>query len=162
MAQAGAIADAAPLNYVGVFRNASKETIQSVVETLELTAVQLHGDESESFIKQLRPLIPGCQIWKAVAVTDELPDLNYTVDRILLDTKVGNQSGGTGQRFDWSLLTNLSKEKLMLAGGINPDNIAEAVKVGCLGIDLNSGVESAPGVKDADKIQRAFAALRNY
>lgn len=162
VAQAGAIADAAPLNYVGVFRNASKETIQSVVETLELTAVQLHGDESESFIKQLRPLIPGCQIWKAVAVTDELPDLNYTADRILLDTKVGNQSGGTGQRFDWSLLANLSKEKLMLAGGINPDNIAEAVKVGCLGIDLNSGVESAPGVKDADKIQRAFAALRNY
>ena len=162
VAQANAITDAAPLNYVGVFRNASKETIQSVVETLELTAVQLHGDESESFIKQLRPLIPGCQIWKAVAVTNELPDLNYTADRILLDSKVGNQSGGTGHSFDWSLLASLPKEKLMLAGGINPDNIADAVKVGCLGLDLNSGVESAPGIKDADKIQRAFAALRNY
>ena len=81
---------------------------------------------------------------------------------MLLDSKVGNQSGGTGHSFDWSLLADLPKEKLMLAGGINPDNIAAAVKVGCLGLDLNSGVESAPGIKDADKIQRAFVALRNY
>ncbi len=162
IAQARAITEAAPLNFVGVFRNASKETIQSVVETLDLTAVQLHGDETESFIKKLRPLIPGCQIWKAIAVTDSIPELNYSADRLLLDSKVGNQSGGTGHSFDWSLLADLPKEKLMLAGGINPDNIAAAVKVGCLGLDLNSGVESAPGIKDADKIQRAFVALRNY
>ncbi len=162
IAQARAITEAAPLNFVGVFRNASKETIQSVVETLDLTAVQLHGDETESFIKKLRPLIPGSQIWKAIAVTDSLPELNYSADRLLLDSKVGNQSGGTGHAFDWSLLADLPKEKLMLAGGINPDNIAAAVKVGCLGLDLNSGVESAPGIKDADKIQRAFVALRNY
>lgn len=162
VAQANAITDAAPLNYVGVFRNASKETIQSVVETLKLFAVQLHGDETESYIKQLRSLIPGCQIWKAIAVSDSLPELNYSADRLLLDSKVGNQSGGTGHSFDWSLLADLPKEKLMLAGGITPANIAAAVKVGCLGLDLNSGVESAPGIKDADKIQRAFVALRNY
>ncbi|WP_320152418.1 bifunctional indole-3-glycerol-phosphate synthase TrpC/phosphoribosylanthranilate isomerase TrpF [uncultured Tolumonas sp.] len=162
VAQARAITEAAPLNFVGVFRNESKEMIQSLVETLQLSAVQLHGDESESYIKKLRSLIPGCQIWKAVAVTDVLPDLNFTADRVLLDSKVGNQSGGTGHAFDWSLLADLPKEKLMLAGGINPENIPEAIKVGCLGVDLNSGVESAPGIKDADKIQRAFIALRNY
>lgn len=162
VAQARAITEAAPLNFVGVFRNENKEMIQSLVETLQLSAVQLHGDETESYIKKLRSLIPGCQIWKAVAVTDVLPDLNFTADRLLLDSKVGNQSGGTGHAFDWSLLTDLPKEKLMLAGGINPENIPEAIKVGCLGVDLNSGVESAPGIKDADKIQRAFMALRNY
>ena len=162
VAQARAITEAAPLNFVGVFRNESKEMIQSLVETLQLSAVQLHGDETESYIKKLRSLIPGCQIWKAVAVTDVLPDLNFTADRLLLDSKVGNQSGGTGHVFDWSLLADLPKEKLMLAGGINPENIPEAIKVGCLGVDLNSGVESAPGIKDADKIQRAFTALRIY
>ena len=162
VAQARAITEAAPLNFVGVFRNESKEMIQSLVETLQLSAVQLHGDETESYIKKLRSLIPGCQIWKAVAVTDVLPDLNFTADRLLLDSKVGNQSGGTGHVFDWSLLADLPKEKLMLAGGINPENIPEAIKVGCLGVDLNSGVESAPGIKDANKIQRAFTALRIY
>lgn len=162
VAQARAITEASPLNFVGVFRNENKEMIQSLVETLQLSAVQLHGDETESYIKKLRSLIPGCQIWKAVAVTDALPDLNFTADRLLLDSKVGNQSGGTGHTFDWSLLADLPKEKLMLAGGINPENIPEAIKVGCLGVDLNSGVESAPGIKDADKIQRAFVALRNY
>jgi indole-3-glycerol phosphate synthase/phosphoribosylanthranilate isomerase len=162
VAQARAITEAAPLNFVGVFRNENKEMIQSLVETLQLSAVQLHGDETESYIKKLRSLIPGCQIWKAVAVTDVLPDLNFTADRLLLDSKVGNQSGGTGHAFDWSLLADLPKEKMMLAGGINPENIPEAIKVGCLGVDLNSGVESAPGIKDADKIQRAFTALRIY
>nr|WP_321242529.1 bifunctional indole-3-glycerol-phosphate synthase TrpC/phosphoribosylanthranilate isomerase TrpF [uncultured Tolumonas sp.] len=162
VAQARTITEVAPLNFVGVFRNESKEMIQSLVETLQLSVVQLHGDETESYIKKLRSLIPGCQIWKAVAVTDVLPDLNFTADRLLLDSKVGNQSGGTGHAFDWSLLADLPKEKLMLAGGINPENIPEAIKVGCLGVDLNSGVESTPGIKDADKIQRAFVALRNY
>lgn len=162
VAQARAITEASPLNFVGVFRNENKEMIQSLVETLQLSAVQLHGDETESYIKKLRSLIPGCQIWKAVAVSDALPDLNFTADRLLLDSKVGDQSGGTGQSFDWSLLADLPKEKLMLAGGINPENISEALKVGALGLDLNSGVESAPGIKDADKIQRAFAALRAY
>lgn len=162
VAQARAITEASPLNFVGVFRNENKEMIQSLVETLQLSAVQLHGDETESYIKKLRSLIPGCQIWKAVAVSDALPDLNFTADRLLLDSKVGDQSGGTGHAFDWSLLADLPKEKLMLAGGINPENITEALKVGALGLDLNSGVESAPGIKDANKIQRAFAALRAY
>ena len=92
----------------------------------------------------------------------ELHELASQVDRILLDTQVGQQSGGTGQAFDWTLLDELDKTQLMLAGGINPDNAQSASRVGCLGLDLNSGVESAPGVKDADKLQRAFTALRAY
>ncbi|MFA0301698.1 bifunctional indole-3-glycerol phosphate synthase/phosphoribosylanthranilate isomerase, partial [Vibrio sp. 10N.222.46.B3] len=86
--------------------------------------------------------------------------LKSNVTRHLLDTKVGSQTGGTGQAFDWSLINNQSA--IMLAGGLNPDNANQAAKLGCLGLDLNSGVESAPGKKDADKLQRAFAAIRNY
>ena len=84
-------------------------------------------------------------------MTDSLPALDSPADRLLLDTQVGEQSGGTGQRFDWSLLAGLDKHRLLLAGGLNPDNVQEAGRCGCLGLDLNSGVESAPGIKDATR-----------
>ncbi|PNO61800.1 bifunctional indole-3-glycerol phosphate synthase/phosphoribosylanthranilate isomerase [Aeromonas hydrophila] len=165
---ARAVMAGAPLAYVGVFRNAQPTTIVKTVEALSLAAVQLHGDEDAAYIEGLRALLPaGCQIWKAVGVSlgkesgEPLPALDYPADRLLLDTKVGSQSGGTGQAFDWALLAHLDKAKLMLAGGLNPDNALQAAQVGCLGLDFNSGVESAPGQKDAHKLAAAFAALRN-
>ncbi len=166
--QAKAVMAAAPLRYVGVFQNAELDTVLQTVRQLGLAAVQLHGQEDAAYIASLRSALPeGCQIWKAVAIGEQLPrhalhELASQVDRILLDTQVGQQSGGTGQAFDWTLLDELDKTQLMLAGGINPDNAQSASRVGCLGLDLNSGVESAPGIKDADKLQRAFTALRAY
>ena len=166
--QAKTVMAAAPLRYVGVFQNAELDTVLQTVHQLGLAAVQLHGQEDSAYIATLRSALPeGCQIWKAVAIGDQLPrhalqELANQVDRILLDTQVGQQSGGTGQAFDWTLLDELDKIQLMLAGGINPDNAQSASRVGCLGLDLNSGVESAPGIKDADKLQRAFTALRAY
>ena len=164
---ARAVMAGAPLSYVGVFRNAQPATIAKTVEALNLAAVQLHGDEDAAYIETLRPLLPaGCQIWKAVGVSlgkesgEPLPSLDYPADRLLLDTKVGSQSGGTGQAFDWALLGNLDKARLMLAGGLNPDNALQAARVGCVGLDFNSGVESAPGQKDAHKLAAAFGALR--
>jgi indole-3-glycerol phosphate synthase/phosphoribosylanthranilate isomerase len=164
---ARAVMAGAPLSYVGVFRNAQPQTIAKTVEALNLAAVQLHGDEDAAYIETLRPLLPaGCQIWKAVGVSlgkesgEPLPTLDYPADRLLLDTKVGSQSGGTGQAFDWALLAHLDKARLMLAGGLNPDNALQAARVGCVGLDFNSGVESAPGQKDAHKLAAAFGALR--
>ncbi|WP_303805736.1 bifunctional indole-3-glycerol-phosphate synthase TrpC/phosphoribosylanthranilate isomerase TrpF [Aeromonas rivipollensis] len=160
---ARAVMAGAPLIFVGVFRNAQPATIAKTVEALNLAAVQLHGDEDAAYIETLRALLPAaCQIWKAVGVTsgEPLPALDYPADRLLLDTKVGSQSGGTGQAFDWAMLAKLDKSKLMLAGGLNPDNALQAAQVGCLGLDFNSGVESAPGQKDAHKIAAAFGALR--
>ncbi|MCS3454491.1 indole-3-glycerol phosphate synthase/phosphoribosylanthranilate isomerase [Aeromonas sp. BIGb0405] len=153
----------APLSYVGVFRNAQPQTIAKTVEALGLVAVQLHGEEDAAYIEALRPLLPvHCEIWKAVGITsgEPLPALDFPADRLLLDTKVGSQSGGTGQAFDWTVLDGLDKSRLMLAGGLNPDNALSAAQVGCLGLDFNSGVESAPGQKDASKLEAAFAALR--
>ncbi|NMV05668.1 bifunctional indole-3-glycerol phosphate synthase/phosphoribosylanthranilate isomerase, partial [Vibrio parahaemolyticus] len=68
--------------------------------------------------------------------------------------------GGTGQVFDWSLIGDPSQ--IMLAGGLSPENAQQAATLGCLGLDLNSGVESAPGKKDSQKLLAAFSAIRNY
>ncbi|MCZ4293598.1 bifunctional indole-3-glycerol-phosphate synthase TrpC/phosphoribosylanthranilate isomerase TrpF [Vibrio sinaloensis] len=152
----------APLNYVGVFQNHSLETIVDTVCDLGLAAVQLHGSENQAFVNQLKSALPPqVEIWKAYGVNQSVPVLlNENIDRHLLDTKVGSQVGGTGLVFDWSLIGDPSK--VMLAGGITPFNAQKAAEQGCLGLDLNSGVEHSPGKKDADKLEQAFIAIRNY
>ena len=157
----------APLMYVGVFVNEEVELVAYTAKSLGLSAVQLHGDESPKYIKALRSSLPKqCQIWKAHGVKDSLPDFEkYNVNKHVLDTRVGEQSGGTGQQFDWSLISQqkqLDKNTILLAGGLNPDNAQQAALVGCSGLDFNSGVESAPGKKDADKLNRSFAEIRHY
>jgi len=162
--QARMIMSGAPLKYVGVFRNADQDAVKKAAEYLSLSAVQLHGDETPEYVQGLKAQLPaGCEIWKAHGITDALPDFKrWQADKHLLDSKVGQQSGGTGKTFNWSLLTETEKEHILLAGGLNPDNVSEAVKLGCWGLDLNSGVESTPGKKDRKKLNAAFAAIRKY
>lgn len=152
----------APLNYVGVFQNEAADFILDTVKSLGLKAVQLHGQEDQQFVDQLRSQLPGdVEIWKAYGVTDSTPSLlSNNIDRHLLDTKIGSQTGGTGLVFDWSLIGDPSR--VMLAGGITPFNAQKAAQQGCLGLDLNSGVESSPGKKDQTKLNQAFAAIRDY
>ncbi len=152
----------APLHYIGVFQNHDIDFVAAIVTSLGLKAVQLHGAEDQSYVNQLKAELPaGVEIWKAYGVQNEKPVLlTENVARHLLDAQVGNQSGGTGKVFDWSLIGDPSH--IMLAGGISPENAQHAATLGCLGLDLNSGVESAPGKKDAQKLQAAFHAIRNY
>ena len=152
----------APLNYVGVFQNHDAKQIIDTVSELGLSAVQLHGAEDQQFVNQLKSQLPAqVEIWKAYGVSQSVPELiNDNVDRHLLDTKVGSQVGGTGLVFDWSLIGDPSK--VMLAGGITPFNAQKAAEQGCLGLDLNSGVERSPGKKDGEKLEQAFCAIRNY
>ena len=70
---------------------------------------------------------------------------------IFFDSQTANQQGGTGKTFDWSLIPENLKYKIILAGGISPNNVEQAIAQGCLGLDLNSGVESSAGVKDQEK-----------
>ena len=90
---------------------------------------------------------------------DTLParDLNH-VDKYVFD----NGQGGSGKRFDWSLLSGQTLDNVLLAGGLGADNCVEAAKTGCAGLDFNSGVESQPGIKDADKVASVFRTLRAY
>lgn len=151
----------APLLYVGVFQNHSLDSVVETALELNLAAVQLHGDEDQAFINELKTRLPEqVEIWKAYGVTQEMPTRLEHVDRHLLDSQVGTQTGGTGQAFDWQLISD--SQQVMLAGGISADNAKQAASLGCLGLDLNSGVESEPGKKDAAKLRQAFIAIRDY
>ena len=151
---------AAPLRYVGVFRNAAISDIVTQAGALSLSAVQLHGNETPAFVAELRAALPAeIQIWKALRIEGTLPARDWPhVDRYVFD----NGDGGTGQRFDWSLLQGQTLNNVLLAGGLSADNCVEAAQLGCAGLDFNSGVESAPGIKDARKIAAVFQTLRAY
>lgn len=162
--QAKQIVNSAPLKFVAVFQNQSIEQICDVAESLNLFAVQLHGDEDNAFVNQLREkLAKPVQIWKAISVDIEqtefiVPDFPQ-VDRFVIDSKVGGQQGGTGKTFDWSLVHADIKAKSMLAGGLNLENISDANAQGFIGLDINSGVESSVGVKDKNKLKEMFARI---
>ncbi|MDA5493970.1 bifunctional indole-3-glycerol-phosphate synthase TrpC/phosphoribosylanthranilate isomerase TrpF [Yersinia intermedia] len=160
IAKARTVISGAPLKYVGVFRDAKIETVQQTAERLSLADVQLHGQEDQSYINQLRAILPAsCQIWRALRVDDAVPQRNLQhVERYVLD----HGNGGTGQRFDWSLLAGQPLDNVLLAGGLSADNCCAAAQLGCAGLDFNSGVESAPGIKDPQLIAAVFQTLRAY
>ncbi|MDF2784430.1 MAG: indole-3-glycerol phosphate synthase [Pantoea eucrina] len=159
-AQAHRVMAAAPLRYVGVFRNAPAGDVVTLAVELNLAAVQLHGDENRDYVARLRQALPPqTQIWKALSVKERLPARDWPhVDRYVFD----NGQGGSGQQFDWSLLQGESLDNVLLAGGLAADNCVTAAQLGCAGLDFNSGVESAPGIKDAGKIAAVFTTLRAY
>ncbi len=147
----------APLRYVGVFQNQAVEFVEKMAKQLELYAVQLHGSEDESYIAELSVKLAGkTQIWQAISVDVQTETVVYQdnplVARYILDSKHGTQQGGTGKVFNWQLIPSELKQKAMLAGGISVENIEQALAQGCLGVDLNSGVEQRKGVKDLAKI----------
>ncbi|WMY76375.1 bifunctional indole-3-glycerol-phosphate synthase TrpC/phosphoribosylanthranilate isomerase TrpF [Buttiauxella selenatireducens] len=157
---AASVIEAAALKYVGVFRDTAIDEVVQKAALFSLSAVQLHGEENQAYIDALRAaLTANVQIWKALSVKESLParDLNH-VDKYLFD----NGQGGSGQRFDWSLLAGQNLENVILAGGLGADNCVDAAKTGCAGLDFNSGVESAPGIKDANKLAAVFQTLRAY
>lgn len=163
--QAQELVTAAPLRFIGVFQNQEIDFIVKIANQLQLYAVQLHGSETLEFITALRAKLPeNCQIWKAISVkTDEKSAVNFADDfnvaRYIFDSQSANQQGGTGKTFDWSLIPENLKHKIILAGGISPENIEQAIQQGCLGVDLNSGVESSPGVKDEAKVRLVFEKI---
>ncbi len=140
---------------VGVVADMSEEALRALVKDAELDCLQLHGDEPPD---ALLPFLPHA--YKAVRIADAADVARarvYPGEHILVDAKVEGALGGTGASFDWSLVEDLAHErKLTLAGGLNPNNVAEAVRaIGPYCVDVASGVESAPGVKDLEKV-RAF------
>ena len=165
--QAQELVTAVPLRFVGVFQNQEIDFIVKIANQLQLYAVQLHGVETEAFITALRHQLPeSTQIWKAISVNTEAQsavdftgDLN--VDRYIFDSQTENQQGGTGKTFDWSLIPEYLKHKIILAGGISPNNVEQAIQQNCLGLDLNSGVESSAGVKDQEKVRLVFEKIFN-
>ncbi|TKB58435.1 bifunctional indole-3-glycerol-phosphate synthase TrpC/phosphoribosylanthranilate isomerase TrpF [Ferrimonas aestuarii] len=157
--QAQQVRGAAELNYIGVFVNAELDEVVAAATTLGLYGVQLHGNEDDAYLDALRSKLPQTKLWKAVKPDGS--NLVSNADRLLFDSVSKGQFGGSGHTFDWSQVGQ-QRHQAMLAGGLNPDNVQDAIKEQFIGLDLNSGVESAPGIKDSDKIALAFARLRQY
>jgi indole-3-glycerol phosphate synthase/phosphoribosylanthranilate isomerase len=157
-----AMATAEGIGTVGVFRHEKVMQVAHAAQALGLDAVQLHGEEDAVYIRALRNLLPNsCEIWTAGAVGREVAEPRLGADRTLFDTSIDGRSGGTGLPFDWSRVEgrpDLSRG--VLAGGLNPANAFAASRVGAFALDVGSGVEMAPGRKDAGKMHAFFEALR--
>ena len=161
------LAWAAPVGMakVGLFVDPSDELLAAVVDHVPLDMVQLHGRETPGRVAEVRERW-GLPVMKAVGVASaedlgRVRDYEAVADQLLLDAKAPAGAalpGGNGVAFDWGLLSGFqSRRPWMLAGGLTPANVADAVRVsGARQVDVSSGVESAPGVKDPERV-RAFA-----
>lgn len=152
---------------IGVFANAPLDQLKTVVTTANLHGVQLHGQESPAFCQQLRQLLPDIEIIKALRVRDQVAlkqvqQYEQIVDWLLLDAYHPQLLGGTGLTLDWSLLEQFTPMcPWLLAGGLTPDNILLALQaLQPQGIDLSSGVEQEPGIKNLQHVEHLFAQLR--
>jgi indole-3-glycerol phosphate synthase / phosphoribosylanthranilate isomerase len=159
---AEAIAEASRVPLVGVFRNEKAMQVAADARALGLKAVQLHGDEDALYIRALRGLLRDeTEIWAAAPVGREVPRPRLGADRTLFDSQIGGRSGGTGIAFDWSRIEGRPDlRRSLLAGGLKPCNARRAARVGAFALDVGSGVEMAPGRKDAGKLHAFFEALR--
>jgi phosphoribosylanthranilate isomerase len=160
--QAAAIAAALPAGVckVGVFVDAGREEIAAVAATVGLDALQFHGDEPPVLCTGWE-----CKTIKALRVRDATTLAAagaWAVDFILADAYVAGQAGGTGQRVPLAWLGGVARERLILAGGLTPDTVADAVRaVRPAAVDVASGVEAAPGIKDPEKVTRFIAHARS-
>jgi phosphoribosylanthranilate isomerase len=151
---------------VGLFVNPEAEFVERVYQEVGLDVIQLHGDETPAFASAL-----DAEVWKAVPVrtgADLLAAHSYrgAVTRILYDSRPlagASAPGGSGQRFDWTILRGFQHPlPWILAGGLDPANLSEAVTItGASFVDVSSGVESGPGIKDMDKIAAFLKAARD-
>ncbi len=149
------------IDIAGVFVNASFEQIRETISRCHLDWVQLHGDESPQFCQSLLSL--DVRTMKAIRVKSQ-EDIekaeDYFTDTVLLDAFHPEKYGGTGLTFDWNIIGHIGK-RIFLAGGINPDNAADAVELGVYGIDVCSGIEASPGKKDHKKMKELFENIRH-
>lgn len=161
---------------VGVFVNHSVAEIEDLVRRCRLSAVQLHGDETPVMVAEVAARLPEIPLYRAWRIDGEsLRELeNHLAEcqargcvpaGCLVDANAPGEYGGTGRTVPWDTVVRLYQPEwppLILAGGLNPDNVAGAIRVvHPWGVDVASGVESAPGVKDLQKVQRFIENARS-
>lgn len=149
----------------GVFVNQPLDEIAALADVIGLSIVQLHGDEGPAFANEVARRT-GAKVIKAQSVrlaSDVVAIQAFHTDFHLLDTHREGVRGGTGETFDWRMLSRRRSDvPLILSGGLTPENVAEAIEaVDPWGVDVASGVESSPGVKDHEKMKAFAAAVRS-
>jgi phosphoribosylanthranilate isomerase len=155
------------VDVVGVFVDKKRPEVEEIIQYCRLNYAQLHGDESPKYAERLARHASPCEVIKAFRVggrtaADEFKPYVPHVRAFLLDTYDQGLAGGTGKSFDWSLIGNLNIVRpYILAGGLTPENVTAALRVAepyC--VDVNSGVEKFPGVKDHHLVGRFIQAVR--
>jgi phosphoribosylanthranilate isomerase len=159
------------INKVGVFVNASVEEVRHMVDECRLHMVQLHGDETPKYCEKIADYISVVKAFR-IAPGDniewKIKDYMEVCDMFLFDTE-GAGYGGTGKKFDWNMLKGLQIGKpYFLSGGITPDDVntikefsKEPVAKALFALDINSRFETAPGIKDMEKVSKFFEALNS-
>lgn len=153
---------------VGLFLDASKQFVDSVLASVPLDLLQFHGSETPEYCASFnRPYIKAVGMKDIqsehdfAAVIDNYTNLFTHAKGFLVDSHAAGKAGGTGETFDWHLIPVSYNRPIILAGGLNPENIADALKqVSVYGIDLSSGVESQPGIKDKHKIMKLMNEVK--
>jgi len=160
--QAAEIIDSVPpfVTTVALFLDAREDDIREVLSSMPVDLIQFHGDECPTDCGQYgRPYIKAVGMKGGVDV-DAYASTYPDARGFLLDSHAVGEAGGTGERFDWSQMPSLTKP-VILAGGLNPENAGEAVRSARpFGLDVSSGVESEPGIKDSHKVRRFIDEVR--
>ncbi len=149
------------ISTVGVFVDEDREKVKEIADLCSLSTLQFHGEESPVYCQGFRQ-----KIIKSFRVKDESvlkKAVSYKVDAYLLDTYLSGRSGGTGKTFNWEIAAKVKRlgVPLILSGGLNPDNIARALReVRPYAVDISSGVESKEGKKDYGKLERLVKVVR--
>ena len=141
-------------------QNPTLNELKDVVATSKINTIQLHGNESAEFCEEVKKTFPLLEMIKAIRI-DELQKSTALTDYQLIDSISDQAWGGTGKTVDWEKAAKIAGKPVILAGGINPENILKAMKeVKPFALDVSSGVETSPGVKSAQKLRELFKATQ--
>jgi phosphoribosylanthranilate isomerase len=147
---------------VALFMDNDADEVRGIIATVRPTILQFHGAESDDFCAGF-----GLPYLKAIAMgdlgTDVVPQMRRYphASGFLLDANASGEAGGSGHRFDWSRIPADCPRPYLLAGGLHPDNVFDAIRsTGCWGVDVSSGIESAPGVKNHERMRRFATEVR--
>ena len=146
---------------IGVFVDEDVDKVNNTIEELHLDMVQLHGDETPEYCDKMT--LPVIKVFRVSNGFDSNVLKDYHVSAFLFDTYQKGKPGGTGDVFNWELILKINTDTpIILSGGLNVDNILKGIEtVNPSAVDVNSGVESEPGVKDKEKVKNIFVKLEN-
>lgn len=163
IAQARTIVEAMPpfVTTVALCMDDEANFVQEIIDTVHPSMLQFHGNESDEWCKQFgHPYLKAIAMGEGAAALYQLRDHPHAAG-LLLDGHGLGEPGGSGKTFDWSLMPRDLKQPLILAGGLNATNVATAIRIAKpWAVDVSSGIESAPGVKDHGKMRDFIAAVR--
>ncbi|MGC9456952.1 MAG: phosphoribosylanthranilate isomerase [Halothiobacillaceae bacterium] len=164
-AHARALVAAVPpfVQTVALFMNAPAEFVRSVVSEVRPDLLQFHGDEDEGFCASFeRPYIKAVPAGDSGAALEQALSSHRAARGFLIDSHGGGRMGGSGEAFDWSLWPRRCDRPLVLAGGLTPENVGEAVRqLSPWGVDVSSGVETSPGIKDPARLIRFINEVKH-